>query len=103
MTAMRELANSAARSAIDKHVRKHTGKQVTGKLFGACLTVCTSLVLGYWAWKAQSLPATVAAAIGSCIGLYWMWAAIRRLFSLMRLNRPQEDQPVADGAAGEES
>jgi hypothetical protein len=103
MTAMRELANSAARSAIDKHVRKHTGKQVTGKLFGACLTVGTSLMLAYWAWKAQSLPAAVAAAIGSCIGLYWTFAAVRRLFNLMRLNRPQEDQPAAVAGAGEQS
>jgi hypothetical protein len=103
MTAMRELANSAARSAIDKHVRKHTGKQATGKLLGACLTVCTSLVLAYWAWSAQSLLATVGAAIGSCIGLYWTLAAVRRLFSLMRLNRPLEEQPAADGGAGEES
>ena len=96
---MRELANTAARSAIDKHVRKHTGKQATGKLFGACLTVCASLVLAYWAWYGQSLPATVGAAIGGCVGLYWTWAAVRRLFSLMRLN---QEQPAVEDEAAEE-
>jgi hypothetical protein len=103
MSAMRELANSAARSAIDKHVRKHTGKQATGKLFGAFLTVCCSVVLAYWAWHEQSLPATVGAVIGGCAGLYWTFAAVRRLFILMKLNRPEEELPAAENATGEKT
>ncbi len=102
MSAMRELANTAARSAIDKHVRTHSGKLATGKLFGACLTVCISLVLAYWAWHGRSLPATVGAVIGVCLGLHWTLAAVRRLFSLMKLNRPQEEKPAIVNAVAEE-
>ena len=103
MTAMRELANSAARSAIDKHVRKHTGKQVTGKLFGG-------LSDGFH----QPGPGLLGLARAVAAGNHWR--CDRRLhrpvldlgrdpplFSLMRLNRPLEDQPAAESTAGEES
>lgn len=86
MSAMRELANTAARSAIDQHVRQHTGRQATGKLLGACLTVASSVAVGYWAIRAFSLPAAVAAIIGGCAGSYWTWAAFKRLAALRRLN-----------------
>jgi hypothetical protein len=89
LTAMRDLANSAARSAIDRHVRKHTGKQVAGKLTGAFLTVTASGLLSYWAWKTNSFQAAVGAGIGGAAGAYWTLAAIRRLFGLMRLNKPR--------------
>jgi hypothetical protein len=102
LTAMRDLANSAARSAIDRHVRKNTGKQATGKLLGACLTVTTSAVLSYWAWRTHSFQAAVGAGIGGAAGVYWTFAAIRRLFGLMRLNR-QQTKAAAAAAAREAS
>ncbi len=90
MSAMRDIANSAARSAIDRHVRKHTGQQATGRLFGACLTVALSAGLGYWAWKTGSLQAAAGAIIGGGLGLHWLLSAARRLFKLRRLNTPQD-------------
>jgi hypothetical protein len=92
MTAMRDLANSAARSAIDQHVRKHTGKQAASKVFTSLLTIAASGLLSYWAWKTFSLQAAVGAGIGGLVGTYWLFAAIRRLFILMRLNKPEEEQ-----------
>lgn len=91
LSAMRDLANSAARSAIDRHVRKHTGRQAAGKLFTALLTVAASCLLSYWAWKTFSLQAAVGAGIGGLAGVYWMMAAIRRLTGAIRLNQPQTE------------
>jgi hypothetical protein len=89
LSAMRELANTAARTAIDRHVRKHTGRQAAGRLVAAGLTIATSALLSYWAWRAHSLQAGVGAGIGGCVGLYWTLAALRRLLGAMRLSRPQ--------------
>jgi hypothetical protein len=86
MSAMRDLANTAARSAIDQHVRKHTGQQATGRLIGACLTVALAAGLGYWAWKTHSLQAAAGAIIGGGLGAHWLLSAARRLFKLRRLN-----------------
>ena len=92
LSAMRELANTAARTAIDRHVRKHTGRQAAGRLVAAGLTISTSILLSYWAWRAHSLEAGVAAGIGGSIGIYWTLAALRRLFGAMRLSRPRSPQ-----------
>jgi len=90
MSAMRDLANSAARSAIDRHVRKHTGQQAAGRLMGAFLTVGLSAGLGFWAWKSNSLQAAAGAIIGGGLGMHWLLSAARRLFKLRRLNAPQD-------------
>jgi hypothetical protein len=92
ISAMRDLANTAARSAIDRHVRKNTSKQAAGRLFSAFLTVAASVLLGYWAWKALSLQAAVGAGIGGFAGMYWVLAALRRIFSVMRLNKAGGDE-----------
>ena len=84
---MRDLANSAARSAIDQHVRKHTGKQATNRMIGAVLTLTASTVLGYFAWQDSSVQAGAGAIIGGGLGVYWLLAALRRVLKLMRLNR----------------
>ena len=99
LSAMRELANTAARSAIDRHVRQHTGRQVWGRLIGAGMTVTASLVVGFWAARAHSLPAAVAAAIGGGLGGYWSWAAFRRLAALRRINRVQLEKANSPQAA----
>jgi hypothetical protein len=98
LSAMRELANTAARSAIDLHVRQRTVRKAIGKLVGACSTVTASFVLGYWTYQVQSLPAMVAAGIGGAAGAYWTWAAIRRLRTLHRLNRAQLEAEQAKAA-----
>ena len=45
LSAMRDLANTAARTAIETHIRKHTGRQAVGKLVTATLIIATSSVL----------------------------------------------------------
>jgi len=90
LSAMRELANTAARTAIDSHVRKRKGRQATGKLFGASATLVLSTVLGYWAWQLQSFDAGAAASIGGVVGLYWSLSAAGRLFGLRRAATPVE-------------
>jgi hypothetical protein len=92
LSAMRELANSAARTAIDSHARKRKGKQATTKLFGASATIVLSIVLGYWAWQLQSFDAAGAAAIGGLAGLYWCLGAVVRLFGLRRERTLEEPE-----------
>jgi hypothetical protein len=97
LSAMRELANTAARTAIDSHARKRKGKQATTKLFGATATIILSAVLGYWAWRLQSFDAAGAAAIGGLVGLYWCLSAVGRLFGLRRERTAEEPEaPPAD-------
>jgi hypothetical protein len=89
---MRELANTAARTAIDRHARKHKGKQATSKLFGASGTVALSAVLAYWAWNLQSPQVGAAAGIGVIMGLYWSLSAAGRLFGLRRPSKSDEEE-----------
>jgi hypothetical protein len=91
MAAMRELANSAARTAIDKHQRKNTGKQAAGKLVGSLIVLACSLVLAYWAWRTSETTATVGAAIGLTAGTYWSLQSIGRMF---RAARPKKVKKV---------
>jgi len=92
MSAMRDLANTAARSAIDHHVRKHTGQQATGRLLGALLTVGLSAALGCWGWQTNSIMAAAGALIGGGLGAHWLLSAVRRLSKLRRLNAAQDPQ-----------
>jgi hypothetical protein len=92
LSAMRELANTAARTAIDSHARKRKGKQATTKLFGASVTIILSAVLGYWAWQQQSFDAAGAAAIGALVGFYWCLSAVGRLFGLRRERTAEEQE-----------
>lgn len=98
MSAMRDLANSAARTAIDQHVRLHSSRRATRKLLGACMTVGFSLVMGYWAWRIHSFQAALAAGLGGAIGGYWTMAALRRLSGLKRLDREKESSAAAQTA-----
>jgi hypothetical protein len=97
LSAMRDLANTAARSAIDRHVRKHKGKQAAGTIFIALLTLGFSGVASYRAWQLHSLEAGVAAGIGGAAGAYWLLASLRRLLSLMRLRQPHGDKAASHG------
>ena len=95
MSAMRELANDAARSAIESHIRKHTGKQATGKLLGAILTIAAGLLAAFWAWRAGSLGAGLAALLGIGLGVHWTAAALRRIATVKRLNQTQPEAGIA--------
>lgn len=96
LSAMRDLANTTARAAIDTHIRKHTGRQAVGRLFTAILILAISGTVSIWARWTHSLPAGVAGGIGAALGLLGTLAALRRMLSVMRLNRPQtSEQPAA--------
>ncbi len=96
LNAMRDLANSAARTAIDQHVRQHTSRRATQRLLCACLTVGCSAVVAIWAWRVHSLHAAAGACASGAIGIYWTLAALRRMSGLKRLER--ETEPVAEAA-----
>jgi hypothetical protein len=87
LSAMRDLANSAARTAIDQHIRQHTSRRATQRLLGAFVIVVLSLAMGYWAWRIHSFQAALGAGLGGAIGSYWTLTALRRLSGLKRLDR----------------
>jgi hypothetical protein len=88
LAAMRELANSAARSAIEKHHQKSHGKQAAGRLLGAGIVLLGSALLGYWAWHSHSLAAGVGAAIGLVTGTLWALRGLGRLLHSLKLSHP---------------
>jgi hypothetical protein len=88
LSAMRDVANDAARNAIETHIRKHTGRQAAGRLFTAVLIIGISSVLAWWAWRFHSQPAGIGAGVGAAAGLLSTLAALRRIASVMQLNRP---------------
>jgi len=101
LSAMRDLANSAARTAIDQHVRQHTSRRAKGRLLGACLTVSFSAVLAIWAWRIHSFQAAIGAGVGGAIGIYWTLAALRRLSGLRRLDRETAHAAKAEATAAD--
>lgn len=99
LSAMRDLANSAARTAIDQHIRQHTSRRATKRLFGAFVIVGLSVAMAYWAWRIHSFQAGLGAGLGCAIGSYWTMMALRRLSGLKRLDRETvqiETQAVPD-------
>jgi len=51
------------------------------------LTLTSSAVLGYFAWRENAATAAVGAILGGALGVYWALAALRRYFKLFRLNK----------------
>jgi hypothetical protein len=96
LAAMRELGNSAARSAIETHHQKSGNKQVAGRLLAAGVVLLGSALLGYWAWEISSVTAGVGAAIGLLVGSLWALRGFARLLGSLRLTRPQ---PLAEEPA----
>lgn len=94
MAAMRELANSAARSAIATHQQKHTSKRATGKLIGSAAVLAISLLLCFLAWYAWSLAAAIGAALGLAVSGWGMSAGLWRLLQSMQLKQPGEKRVV---------
>ena len=80
LAAMRELANSQARNAIQTHQKK-VGLQLSGgKLITAVVALVTAVVL-VWSGSSNNLRLTMAAGgLGAVIGLYWLLQAM--FFSL---------------------
>lgn len=79
LSTLREVANVAARLAVDRHVRKQTGKKAASKLLGGLLTSSGGVAAAYWAWRAGSLPGLVGAGIGGLTGVVWVVTSLRQL------------------------
>ena len=88
LAAMRELANSAARTAIVKHERKSGGKLALAKSIGAVLTLVCSLVAAYFAYRTISLYAGIGAAVGGLAACYWGGKALGHALQAMLLQVP---------------
>lgn len=71
LAAMRELANSAARTAIVKHQKRSGHQQAMVKSVGAGMTLTCSLGAAYFAYVNHSVPAAAGAAIGLAAAAYW--------------------------------
>lgn len=110
MAAMRELANSAARTAIVKHQKRSGSQQAMMQSVGAALTLVCGLVAAFGAYYYRSLPGAIAAGIGLAAALYWGGKAALRVLGLMMLkapgckddlDEPESAPPDAPSAAGE--
>jgi chromosome segregation ATPase len=91
LSAMRDLANSAARSAIDQHVRKHTGRQAASRSTGAVVALCCSIGLGIFAWQNNLVYPAAGAIVGGGLAIYWTTIAMRRFSKLRRLVRGEAE------------
>jgi hypothetical protein len=101
LAAMREVANTAARTAIEQHHQKSGNKQVAFRLLGAGVLLLVSALLGYWAWQMSSITAAVGAGIGLLTGSLWALRGFVRMLSTLKLSRPQpaaDALPAADAA-----
>jgi hypothetical protein len=88
LSAMRELANSAANAAINLHGRNKDRSRANRKLLGACLTLSASVVLSYFSWEAGSMPGMAGAVAGCSIAAYWMLGAAQGFIRLKSGNQP---------------
>jgi uncharacterized coiled-coil DUF342 family protein len=89
LSAMRELANSAARSAINTHARRLTGKSAAARFGAGLLMSGFSAAVAYWAWTLHLMPAVIGAVAGLLLGTCWLLGALGRLIGMMRLRPPR--------------
>lgn len=77
LAAMRELANTAARSAIDRHAKRRGGKKAFARVALAAVTLLLSGALAYCSWLSEFLPGTIASGIGIFVSTAWcLWALL---------------------------
>ncbi|MCU0878859.1 MAG: hypothetical protein MUF06_13835 [Pirellulaceae bacterium] len=86
LKAMRELANSACRTAIAKHQKRRGGREVLGRLIGVGLTLVASGLAAGVAAVFDSGLAAFAALAGFVAVAYWTLRAIVSAFQIMRLS-----------------
>jgi chromosome segregation ATPase len=102
LSAMRELANSAANAAINQHARNKSSQRAQRKLLGSCLTLGASAVLAYFSWESESTPGMAGATSGVAIAMYWMLGAARGFIGLKIKKSqalPVENEPAAEKPA----
>jgi chromosome segregation ATPase len=88
LAAMRELANSVARTAVVKHQRKSGGRDAMYQSVGALLTLVCSIAAAGFAYRTQSVPTAAGAIVGLLATTYWGGKAARNLLRAMMLKAP---------------
>jgi hypothetical protein len=103
LAAMRELANSAARSAISTHAKQRGGKRAAGSFvsFGVCVALSAGLLVAAVYLKSWLIGGGAIFAVA--VSGYWAFQGARHAVRVMRLGRPGEEAqtPAADEPAGQ--
>jgi hypothetical protein len=86
LKAMRELANSACRTAIAKHQKRRGGREVVGRLIGVGLALAASGLAAGVALVFDSWLAGFAALVGFVAVAYWTLRVILSAFQIMRIS-----------------
>lgn len=79
LSALREVANVAARVAVGRHTRRQAARAAAGTFLRGLLSSAGGAAAAYWAWQVQSLPGLAGAAIGGLMGVAWTVAALKQL------------------------
>ncbi|MCI0359824.1 MAG: hypothetical protein L0211_15210, partial [Planctomycetaceae bacterium] len=104
MEAMREVANSVARSAIVRHQRDLGNRLAVAQAIGAGMTLVATMAAGWCAYRAQSFFGGVGATIGFVAACFWCGKALGHALKAMLLELPNADaNDVADPAAEAET
>jgi hypothetical protein len=99
LSALREVANVAARVAVGRHTRRQVAKAACGKFVRGLLTGASGLAAAYWAWRAGSLPGLAGAAIGGLMGVAWMSGALKQLVGGLVGASDRPSSPPGGGAS----
>ncbi len=76
LAAMREVANSQARAAIQTHAKKVGKKQSSGRFAAAAAAIVLGVPGLIWGLQTHSLPATAGGGISLIVGLFWAGQAL---------------------------
>jgi len=95
LSAMRELANFTARSAICRHARRTLTCEICGKLLVTTVGLTAGVGLT-WLWRAYGLGnlLTCAAAVGFLVAAYWGFQSIA-LAVCMRASKVEPPVDIA--------
>jgi len=92
LTAMRELANQSARTAIDSHVERRWGQTVLGNLFVTVAALVTGLTLWYWSAR---ITGVVGFAICSALTISCFWA-VQTLLTLRLMFKARRQRATTE-------
>jgi hypothetical protein len=107
LAAMRELANSAARSAIQTHAKHRGGKLAVGKFAGFGVCGAIGFVLLAFALYQRSWWIGLQGLLGLAIAGYWALQGAGHALHVLKLGKPSDDDageaPAAEPAAADEA
>ncbi len=96
LAAMREVANSQARSALQTHAKKVGKRKSSGRFFASAVALALGATGLSWGIQTSSLPATAGGLIGLIVGAYWLiqglWLARGAISKALVLEQPGAKQ-----------